>query len=161
MEAGNMFADIGTQSAASQPQETVIIDCTLSEEEMLSQMKPKTRYNIKIAERHGVKIISPDDQTKLDPEIFLSLLSATAARHRFRAHDGQYYRTMLETLVPHEKAAMNNACFARLFFAQHEGAVIASALVVFFGRRATYICTALRTPRRKTLWRPMRYILRS
>ncbi|MEK7487882.1 MAG: peptidoglycan bridge formation glycyltransferase FemA/FemB family protein [Patescibacteria group bacterium] len=139
MEAGNMFADIGTQSAASQPQETVIIDCTLSEEEMLSQMKPKTRYNIKIAERHGVKIISPDDQTKLDPEIFLSLLSATAARHRFRAHDGQYYRTMLETLVPHEKAAMNNACFARLFFAQHEGAVIASALVVFFGRRATYL----------------------
>ena len=133
------LAGTGTASAAVQPKETVIIDCTLSEEEMLSQMKPKTRYNIKIAERHGVKIISPDDQTKLDPEIFLSLLSATAARHRFRAHDKQYYRTMLEALVPHEEAVMNNACFARLFFAQYEGAVIASALVMFFGKRATYL----------------------
>lgn len=163
-EAGNMFAEIGAQGASSQPQETVIIDCALSKEEMLSQMKPKTRYNIKVAERHSVKIISPDDQTKLDPEIFLSLLFATAARHRFRTHTEQYYRTMLLALVPKEEAVTKNGCFARLFFAQYEGVVIASALVVFFGCRATYVHGASDAAQKNVMapyvlhWEIMKYV---
>lgn len=134
-----LFALKSVPSVAAQPQETVLIDCSLSEEELLAQMKPKTRYNIKVAQRHGVKIVSPDDQTKLDPEIFLSLLSLTAERHHFRTHIVAYYRTMLETLMPKEGAAARNACVARLFFAQYGGEVVACALVMFFGKRATYV----------------------
>ncbi|MCR4322777.1 MAG: peptidoglycan bridge formation glycyltransferase FemA/FemB family protein [Candidatus Azambacteria bacterium] len=139
MKAQELFAQRGKQSPAAQPQETVIIDCALSEEKMLSAMKPKTRYNIKVAQRHGVKIVSPDDQTKIDPEIFLSLLSTTAARHRFRTHAEQYYREMLICFLPTEVSVANHACTARLFFAQHNTEVIASALVMFFGTRATYL----------------------
>lgn len=139
MGARDVLAERGVPSMAAQPQETAIIDCTLSEEEMLSQMKPKTRYNIKVAERHGVKIVSPDDQTKLDHNIFLSMISATAARHRFRAHAARYYRAMLELFLPKEEMAAGNACTARLFFAQYGKEVAACALVMFFGARATYV----------------------
>ncbi|MBI5913226.1 peptidoglycan bridge formation glycyltransferase FemA/FemB family protein [Candidatus Azambacteria bacterium] len=139
MGAREYFAERGVSSAAAQPQETAIVDCSLPEEEMLSRMKPKTRYNIKVAQRHGVKIISPDDQTKLDPEIFLSLLSETASRHHFRTHAAQYYREMLKSFLPAETTVPDHACTARLFFAQYGGEVIACALVMFFGKRATYV----------------------
>ena len=38
------------------PQATRIIDLTQSEEDILKQMKPKGRYNIKVAQKHGVTI---------------------------------------------------------------------------------------------------------
>lgn len=139
MGAREACAGRGRHSAASQPQETTIVDCASSEEEALSRMKPKTRYNIKVAQRHGVKIISPDDQTQLDPEIFLSLLSLTAERHRFRTHAMRYYREMLALFLPQAPSAADHACTARLFYAQYGGKVIACALVMFFGKRATYL----------------------
>lgn len=164
MSARELFEPTCMPSPAAQPQETVIVDCTLSEEELLAQMKPKTRYNIKVAQRHGVKVVSPDDQAKLDPEIFLSLLSLTAERHRFRTHVISYYRTMLEALVPKEKAGAQNICTARLFFAQYEGKVIASALVIFFGKRATYLHGASTTAQKNVMapyilhWEIVKYI---
>lgn len=163
MGAQELFAHQGVGSAAVQPQETTIIDCALSEEDMLSQMKPKTRYNIKVAERHGVKIISSDDQMQLDPEIFLSLLSATAARHRFRTHAKQYYREMLEFFLSKEVSAVRHVCAERLFFAQYKGEVIAAALVVFFGTRATYLHGASSDAQKNIMapyllhWEIMRY----
>ena len=37
-------------------QNTVLIDVTSSEEEMLARMKPKTRYNVRLAEKKGVTV---------------------------------------------------------------------------------------------------------
>ncbi len=39
-------------------QNTVLIDVTASEEEMLARMKPKTRYNVRLAEKKGVTVRS-------------------------------------------------------------------------------------------------------
>ena len=39
-----------------QPEHTLMIDLSKSESDILSQMKQKGRYNIKIAEKHGVKV---------------------------------------------------------------------------------------------------------
>ena len=44
------------KSVNIQPGKTLIINLTKSEEQLLSEMHPKTRYNIKLAQKHGVEI---------------------------------------------------------------------------------------------------------
>ncbi|MBI2636070.1 peptidoglycan bridge formation glycyltransferase FemA/FemB family protein [Candidatus Peregrinibacteria bacterium] len=43
------------------PQATRIIDLTLSEDDLFAQMKPKGRYNIRLAEKRGVAVIQSQD----------------------------------------------------------------------------------------------------
>lgn len=117
--------------------QTAIVDCAKEEDEILKRMKQKTRYNIKLAARHGVKIAVTGDQVALDRDIFFSLLSETAKRQGFHLHPRQYYETMLDCFL---NAEYDPAAFSlRIFFAQYEGRVIACALVGFFGGTATYL----------------------
>lgn len=122
-----------------QATETMIMDLSQTEDELLSKMKQKTRYNIKVALRHEIKIISPDKQGKLDPDIFLSLLSDTAKRNRFRLHPNKYYTDMMELFLGKEIKARAPQYAQRLFFAQYGDQIVAVALVGFFGARATYL----------------------
>jgi lipid II:glycine glycyltransferase (peptidoglycan interpeptide bridge formation enzyme) len=91
-----------TAHAHYQPENTLIIDLTQSPEELLKQMKPKGRYNIKVAEKHGVKIRESDGNEK-DVEDFYRLFSQTTARDRFSGHPRQYYQNMI-TFLGHQKA---------------------------------------------------------
>src|SRR3989344_1660001 len=43
------------------PSKTIHIDLTKTEKQLLSQLHPKTRYNIKIAKRNKLKIIRSND----------------------------------------------------------------------------------------------------
>ena len=49
-----------------QPQELFIIDIAKPEERLLAEMKAKTRYNIKLAEKKGVKIFDSREEKYLD-----------------------------------------------------------------------------------------------
>ena len=108
---------------------TYLIDLTKSEKELLFSMHSKTRYNIRLAERHGVVVESstPDNQGKLFDE-FYNLLRTTAARDRFHLHSATYYRKMMETLPN-----------VSIFTARHKDEPLASALVIFFAGTATYL----------------------
>jgi lipid II:glycine glycyltransferase (peptidoglycan interpeptide bridge formation enzyme) len=77
---------------------TFLIDLKKSEEELLKNMHPKTRYNIRLAQRHGVKVEEKDDQKSL--EIFLKLQSQTTKRHKFYTHPDSYFRKMWKILKP-------------------------------------------------------------
>ncbi|HMX73268.1 MAG TPA: peptidoglycan bridge formation glycyltransferase FemA/FemB family protein, partial [Anaerolineales bacterium] len=46
----------GISSEQIQFQNTVLIDLSASEDEMLMRMKPKTRYNVRLAEKKGVTV---------------------------------------------------------------------------------------------------------
>lgn len=61
------------------PEATRIIDLTLSEEDLLTQMKPKGRYNIRLAEKHGVRVVQSDDVGA-----YARLAKETWARDGFR-----------------------------------------------------------------------------
>lgn len=122
-----------------QTTETMIMDLSLPEEELLANMKQKTRYNIKLAARHEVKIVSPAEQEAIDPQVFLALLFKTADRNRFRPHPEKYYTDMMELFLGKETKAPALRYGQRLFFAQAQGEIIAAALVGFFGNRATYL----------------------
>lgn len=109
-----------------QPAKTLLLNLSSSEEELLSAMSQKTRYNIRLAEKKGVYIRVG---TAADFSEFWRLLNLTGARDGFRIHDAAHYRALL--------AAANK--FIKLFLAEYEGKVIAAGLFCFWGETATYL----------------------
>jgi lipid II:glycine glycyltransferase (peptidoglycan interpeptide bridge formation enzyme) len=109
-----------------QPSKTLILDLSQSEDELLKNMHQKTRYNIRLAEKKGVKIVEAGADRF---EKFWQLLVSTGDRDDFNLHGRDYYRAMLKL--------ENN--FVKLFFAEYQGQPLAGSLIVFFGDTATYI----------------------
>lgn len=77
---------------------TFILDLTPTEETLMVNMKPKTRYNVHLAERRGVEIVQDDSDAALDE--YLRILKETTTRQAFYAHGPEYFKTMWETLKP-------------------------------------------------------------
>lgn len=77
---------------------TYIVDLTKTEDELLENLHTKTRYNIKIANRHQVKIVEKTDGQGF--ETYLRLLMATTKRQGFYLHSEQYHRDLWEILKP-------------------------------------------------------------
>lgn len=75
-----------------------IIDLTKSEDELLSLMHSKTRYNIKIANRNSVEVL--ENSTDEGFEIYLKLLFETTKRQGFYLHSENYHRQLWKTLKP-------------------------------------------------------------
>jgi lipid II:glycine glycyltransferase (peptidoglycan interpeptide bridge formation enzyme) len=78
------------------PENTFQIDLTRSEGEILASMHEKTRYNIKVSEKHQVKIRF--GETPEDLSIFLNLQRQTAKRNNFSVHSDSYFLTMRDSL---------------------------------------------------------------
>ena len=68
-----------------QPAETLILDLKQDSKEILAQMKQKTRYNIRLAEKKGVKIRISNNPQDLD--IFWDLIQETAERDGVIFHE--------------------------------------------------------------------------
>lgn len=81
-----------------QLESTIILDLNQSEEQILSQMHQKARYNIKTARRHGVTISqhTAHDQKALDS--LYTLLMQTAARDGFTHLPRSHYEAFLQHL---------------------------------------------------------------
>ncbi|MFA5154962.1 MAG: peptidoglycan bridge formation glycyltransferase FemA/FemB family protein [Patescibacteria group bacterium] len=109
-----------------QPAQTLFLDLSPSEAELLAAMGQKTRYNIRLAEKKNVRIKS--GQATDFPE-FWRLLRLTGERDGFRTHTQEHYRRLL--------TAANG--FIRLRLAEYEGRIIAAGLFCFWGGRATYL----------------------
>jgi lipid II:glycine glycyltransferase (peptidoglycan interpeptide bridge formation enzyme) len=104
-----------------------LIDLTQSEEELLAQMRPKTRYNIRLAEKKGVVI--EEDSTESGFEDYLKLLQLTTNRQQFYAHDESYQRSMWTHL--------NGAGMAKVVKAVYQNQVL-SAWVLFQYKQTLY-----------------------
>lgn len=72
------------------------LDLTKNEEELLSNMHPKTRYNIKVAQKHAVEIV--EDNSDKAFEQYIRLMHETTIRQKYYAHEEAYHRKMWETL---------------------------------------------------------------
>lgn len=111
-----------------QPRETLVLDITATEEELLAWMKPKTRYNIRLAERKGVRVFMTHGQEYRDA--FCDLVAVTAERDCIAAHPRAYYEAMFRSL-PEDMWG--------LFVAEYADEIVATNLVVFHGATATYL----------------------
>ena len=111
------------------PLHTLMLDLTQSEEALRAQMQPKGRYNLGLAGRQGVRVTGSHQMQ--DIARFYPLFEETAGRNDFFAEPYGFFLNLGATLFPSKQA--------KLYFAEWEGEVIAGILVVFFGRRATYL----------------------
>lgn len=89
---------------------TFILDLTKSEDELLKNMHPKTRYNIRVAQKHRVEIV--EDNSREAFEQYLKLMKETTSRQNFFAHSQKYHRLMWESL---------KGQIAHLFLAKYGG----------------------------------------
>jgi len=77
-------------SRHEQPEATVLLDLTKSDEEILKGMHEKGRYNIRLAQRHGVVT----EESK-DTDAFYELLRQTGKRDRYGIKPKSHYEKFL------------------------------------------------------------------
>ncbi len=120
-----------------QPSKTLILNLAKPEEDILKNMRQKTRYNIRLAEKKGVKVVEAGVDRFED---FWRLLGETSERDNFRTHGRDYYKAMLaggdEDSRVRESAGP--ALAIKLFIAEYKKRPIAAGIVSFFGDTATY-----------------------
>lgn len=119
-----------------QPQHTTIVDLKQSENQLLANMKQKTRYNVRLAEKRGVQVRRADINDSNEFGHFWRLMQETTERDRFSAHSRSYYRTMLKVLGGNPGG---NGLSLDLLFAEYQDEPVAAALVCSFGDTATYL----------------------
>lgn len=134
-----------------QPRQTLIIDLHQEQEALMAAMHEKWRYNIRLAERKGVRVYAAGAGEASALDVFWELLNETTERDRFRAHDRGYYRLMLETLSGDPASGDKTRPVARLVFAEHDGKVLAANLMMYFGTTATYLHGASSRERREVM----------
>ncbi len=78
------------------PEWTQTLDITPSEDILLKNMKPKTRYNIKLAQKKGVIVKEMSDEKGF--EIFSKLYFETCKRQHYLGHTPSYHKTIWDTL---------------------------------------------------------------
>lgn len=109
-----------------QPEDRQIIDISQSENEILAQMKPKGRYNIKIAEKNGVEVAESGNIS-----IFYDIFCQTAKRNGFSIRPLKYFQDLYDIL-----AASDNV---KLLIASYNEKPIAAEIVTFYGQTASYL----------------------
>jgi lipid II:glycine glycyltransferase (peptidoglycan interpeptide bridge formation enzyme) len=105
-----------------QPKQTLILDLKHSEEELLSAMHAKTRYNIHVAEKHEIEV-----REEKNVEVFWKLNQETTSRDKFKSHDKKYYGDMLSMPACHQLVAY------------YQGQPIAANILIICGNTTTYL----------------------
>ena len=111
------------------PHKTLVLDLTKTEEQLLAEMHPKTRYNIKIAQRDGV-------QTKIQQsaEGLLQPIFDAGERARIKSFSADYYKKLVERFSVPKKAIE-----AKVFTARHGQDLLATNIILFYQDTAIYL----------------------
>ena len=107
---------------------TFWLDLKKDEEELMAGMKSKTRYNVRLAEKRGVRVV--EDSSKKGFEDYWKLMEATTKRQEFYAHDKNYHEKMWEK--------MSSSGQAHLFKAVFKGEVLTAWILLKLNRTLYY-----------------------
>lgn len=78
------------------PEWTQILDLTQSEEQLLKNMKPKTRYNLRLAQKKGIVVKEQSNEQGF--KTFLKLYFETTKRQNYYGHNEAYHRAIWNNL---------------------------------------------------------------
>lgn len=148
LEAGNLqpgfFWDFfPTLARTRPPKKTLFIDLSLSLEEIMAGMKPKTRYNINLAKRKNVKVTWSCEGEDLKK--FWELNNETAKRNNFNTHCFDHYSNILQT------KSVNPENRTEIVYATNDSKPISANLILFFNKTVYYLHGASGSEDRNTM----------
>jgi peptidoglycan pentaglycine glycine transferase (the first glycine) len=153
-QMASVLARYGFQSSphSIQPRRTVLVDVTPGEDEVLSRMKSKTRYNIRLSGRKGVRI---HEGKEADLSAFNQLMAVTGERNEFGVHSSAYYERAYELFAP--------LGMARLLLATYDDQPIGGVMTLACGTKAWNMFSASADEHREKMpnyalqWEAMRW----
>lgn len=120
--------DFAPMYPPAQPRSSWMLDISADEDTLLTGMKSKTRYNIRLAARKGVEV---SEAAEDDLPEFYALFRETAERDDFFIHSQDVYQRMFSLFRRTGRFAM--------LFARHEGRLIAAVTLFCFGDTCWYL----------------------
>jgi lipid II:glycine glycyltransferase (peptidoglycan interpeptide bridge formation enzyme) len=109
---------------------TVMLDLSQSEDEMLARMKQKTRYNVRLAGRKGVSVrVGKKD----DLSMLYKMYAETSVRDGFVIRDEDYYQTVWQSFME------SDAPTCEPLIAEVDKEPVAAIFVFYFAGRAYYL----------------------
>jgi lipid II:glycine glycyltransferase (peptidoglycan interpeptide bridge formation enzyme) len=131
---------------------TVLVDLSSSEDELLARMKQKTRYNIRLAEKKGVTVRVGNQK---DFGLLYKMYAETSVRDGFVIRDENYYKTVWQTFTANEAHSVSRpqsqSPFAEPLIADMDGEPVAAIFVFYFARRAYYVYGMSRNAHREKM----------
>lgn len=106
---------------------SVIINLSAGEENILAGMKQKTRYNLRLAEKKGIVI---NQRGVKDLSTLYNLYDQTSTRDDFLIRNEEYYREVWATMLQTDKAIALTADF--------ENEAVAGLIQFIFGKKSWY-----------------------
>jgi peptidoglycan pentaglycine glycine transferase (the first glycine) len=149
-ESRHPLSGFQLSSHSIQPPRTLVVDLSGSEDQVLGNMKQKTRYNIKLAQKKGV-VVNPS----ADVDAFYRLMMVTGQRDQFGVHSLSYYRRAYELF--HARGD------CELLLAEYQSERLAGLMVFAHGNRAWYLYGASASDHRDRMptyllqWEAMRW----
>lgn len=132
------MAALGFQpSGRLQPARTWVLDIDRSEEDILKGMKPKTRYNLRLAGKRGVTVRRAE--TLSDLKAFHALLEITGQRDEFGIHTFPYYEQLWRVFGPEGDNSVAVLLADHPDETERAKGPIAGLLAFRFGREAIYM----------------------
>ncbi len=111
-----------------QPCATLMVDLDTLDL-MLARMRPKTRYNIRLAQKRGVTVARRYDASAVQE--FYTLLVDTARRDGFGIHPIEYYEEFWHQFVTKDRAV--------ILTAKLDAELLAALVVAMWGKQAYYL----------------------
>lgn len=109
------------------PRATTMVDLSPDIDTILSNMKSKTRYNVRYADKKGINVREVGRENLAE---FHQLLQQTARRNEFTPYSLDYFKKMFDIF--------NEDGHFRLLFADYEGSTVSSILLIAFGDTVLY-----------------------
>ncbi|MCX6035677.1 MAG: peptidoglycan bridge formation glycyltransferase FemA/FemB family protein [Chloroflexi bacterium] len=138
---------------------TVLIDLTSSEDEMLMRMKQKTRYNIHLAQKKGVTVRAG---TMDDLPLLYHMYAETSVRDEFLIREEGYYQTVWRNFMSVPLSTFGLQPFSEPLIAEVDGVPVGAVSMFYFAGQAIYLFGMSRDEHREKMpnyllqWEAMR-----
>ncbi|RJP49843.1 MAG: peptidoglycan bridge formation glycyltransferase FemA/FemB family protein [Anaerolineaceae bacterium] len=128
---------------------TVLVDLIAAEDDILMRMKPKTRYNVRLAEKKGAAVRAGRVG---DLPMLYKMYAETSVRDGFVIRDEDYYMGVWKSFMSNlETLNLSNLPVCVPLIAEVDGEPVAAIFLFMFAERAYYVYGMSRNAHREKM----------